>query len=94
MASFLAIILFIGAAFLMYVLYIIKKNPNSDETFPVAIIGAVIFTCVVGGISLLEEIYNPSMKPMDVYQGKTTLKYEVIDGVKVDSIVIWKEEIK
>lgn len=27
---------------------------------------------------------------MDVYQGKTTLKYTVIDSVKVDSTVIWK----
>ena len=32
--------------------------------------------------------------PMDVYQGKTTLKYEVVDGVKVDSIVIWKDDFK
>lgn len=30
--------------------------------------------------------------PMDVYQGKTTLKYEVVDGVKVDSTVVWREE--
>lgn len=32
------------------------------------------------------------MTPMDVYQGKTTLKYEVVDGVKVDSTVVWREE--
>jgi hypothetical protein len=29
---------------------------------------------------------------MDVYQGKTTLEYTVVDGVKVDSTVVWKEE--
>lgn len=30
--------------------------------------------------------------PMDVYQGKTTLEYTIVDGVKVDSCVIWKKE--
>ena len=27
---------------------------------------------------------------MDVYQGKTTLEYKVVDGVKADSVVIFK----
>lgn len=35
-----------------------------------------------------------TIEPIDVYQGKTTLKYEVVDGVKVDSIVIWKDDFK
>jgi hypothetical protein len=29
---------------------------------------------------------------MDVYQCKTTIKYEVVDGVKVDSVVIFKND--
>ena len=29
---------------------------------------------------------------MDVYQGKTTLEYKVVDNVKVDSIVIFKND--
>lgn len=35
-----------------------------------------------------------SLRPsaMDVYAGKTTLKYGVIDGVKVDSIVVFKDK--
>lgn len=36
------------------------------------------------------EYFFPSITPMDVYQGKTTLVYTVIDGVKVDSVVVWK----
>lgn len=31
---------------------------------------------------------------MDVYQNKTTLEYKVVDDVKVDSVVIFKEEFK
>jgi hypothetical protein len=27
---------------------------------------------------------------MDVYQGKTILEYTVRDGVKIDSVVVWK----
>lgn len=27
---------------------------------------------------------------MDVYQGKTTLEYKVVDGEKVDSVVVFK----
>lgn len=29
---------------------------------------------------------------IDVYKGKTTLQYKVIDGIKVDSCVIWKNK--
>ena len=29
---------------------------------------------------------------MDVYQGKTTLEYKVVDNVKVDSVVIFKND--
>ena len=31
---------------------------------------------------------------MDVYQGKTTLKYTVVNGIITDSTVVFKEEIK
>lgn len=30
--------------------------------------------------------------PMDVYQGKTTLEYKVVDGEIVDSCVVWKSK--
>lgn len=33
---------------------------------------------------------NPTA--MDVYQGKTTLKYTIVDGIKTDSCVIWKNK--
>lgn len=52
--------------------------------------GAVVFVIIW---VILNLTYTP-ITPMDVYQGKTTLKYEVVDGVKVDSVVVWKEELK
>ena len=28
---------------------------------------------------------------MDVYQGKTTLQYTIVDGAKIDSVVVFKK---
>ena len=55
------------------------------------------FAGFMGGVAMLlifigTNELSPDITPMDVYQGKTTLKYEVVDGVKVDSTVVWKEE--
>lgn len=44
----------------------------------------VIFLCIIG--LLIEE---PTA--MDVYKNKTTLKYTVVDGIKQDSVVIFKK---
>lgn len=35
---------------------------------------------------------EPKPTPMDVYQGKTTLEYTIRDGVKIDSVVVFKEK--
>lgn len=42
--------------------------------------------------SSVEKYHEP--KAIEVYQGKTTLEYTVKDGVKVDSIVVYKERVK
>ena len=38
------------------------------------------------------EYHEP--KAIEVYQGKTTLEYTVKDGVRTDSVVVYKEGIK
>lgn len=38
---------------------------------------------------MLKQI-NELPSAMDVYQGKTTLQYTVINGVKMDSVVVFK----
>ena len=42
------------------------------------------------GLFLLALSSTPTA--MDVYQNKTTLKYTIVDGVKTDSVVVWKKE--
>lgn len=55
------------------------------------------FICCLGGtcafaISLFVVIAcDCTPTAMDVYQGNTTLEYTVVDGVKVDSCVIFKK---
>lgn len=36
-------------------------------------------------------IYGPRSSAIDVYQGKTTIKYTIRNGVKVDSVVVFKD---
>lgn len=61
---------------------------KSDCFFIGAIVGVLVLSITLG------MIQSKTISPMDVYQGKTTLKYEVVDGIKVDSIVIWKDDFK
>lgn len=42
-----------------------------------------------GQENMLEKI-NELPSAMDVYQGKTTLQYTIINDVKIDSVVVFK----
>lgn len=48
----------------------------------------IILTCMVVGAA-----YQVEPNTMDVYQGKTAIQYTVVDGVKVDSCVVYKKDI-
>ena len=45
---------------------------------------------LISGLILMTGPSNP--QAIDVYQGKTTLEYKVIDGEIVDSCVVWKSK--
>ena len=47
------------------------------------LLGIIVHSCIISE--------NPTA--MDVYQGKTTLEYVVVDGQVTDSTVIWKNGI-
>ena len=42
-----------------------------------------------GQENMLKKI-NEQPSAMDVYQGKTTLQYNVVGGINVDSVVVFK----
>lgn len=68
--------------------FIWNINTDDDKSQKaVSLLLSMIFAMIfLGGIQSLV----PSA--MDVYAGKTTLKYGVVDGVKVDSIVVFKDK--
>lgn len=54
-------------------------------TMTVIVLIGLIFYC--GQVSGKREFPTA----MDVYKGKTTLQYTIVDGVKIDSIVVFKK---
>ena len=87
---FLAII--IGIIFIFLIIQCIQWNvdgePYAFGIFCGWISGMLI---VLEVICICESIYEPQPKAMDVYQGKTTIEYTMKDGIKVDSVVVFKE---
>jgi hypothetical protein len=54
--------------------------------------GVTFSFSIMIAVSAFVEFLSPSITPMDVYQGKTTLEYKVVDGEKIDSTVVWKNK--
>jgi hypothetical protein len=89
--------LFFGIAFLVisflfiFLIFVIKKETEDKEVVPAAVLGAMVATFFIGGIYLIDEYCSPSITPIDVYRGKTTLEITYRDSIAIDSIVVWKE---
>ena len=79
--------------FIVLALYISSRNDDGEFDMGV-ILGVIITTLLFLVLCILDDTNNPHPTAiptaMDVYQGKTTLEYKVVDGVKVDSVVIFK----
>jgi hypothetical protein len=73
------------------------SNNSKTAKFSDGILGGIIisifFIIEIGIVSDILAPNNPKPTAMDVYQGKTTLEYKVVDDVKVDSCVIFKNNI-
>lgn len=66
-----------------------KKKSNYNTGVVIGFIICGLFVLEVGFLYELNK--DPQPTAIDVYQGKTTLEYKVVDNVKVDSIVIFKK---
>lgn len=56
----------------------------------VLVIVLMLFTAL-GYVIAIRTLIDGKPTAMDVYQGKTTLEYTIRDGVKTDSVVIFKK---
>lgn len=87
MTGFDLVLVLICIIYLLVFLYVTVTE--KDKTF-ICAFGALI--CVYAMISIADRNYKPTA--MDIIEGKTTMEYKIIDGVKVDSTLIFKPEFK
>jgi hypothetical protein len=83
----------IGIAILLVVI-ICGNKKASEDVVPSAVLGAFIMSFLIIGIGIIYGFANPIITPMDVYRGKTTLEITYKEGIAIDSVVVWKEEVK
>lgn len=88
---FLAVI--IGLVIIFFLIQCTLWNKEGGETYGFGIFCGGIITAlfVLEMVCICESVSKPRPTAMDVYQDKTTLKYTIVDSIKVDSVVVWKE---
>lgn len=82
----------VGSLIILLFVFITLIGHGSSQKEPglvgVGIVGGII-TILLFAHSV-SEYHEP--KAIEVYQGKTTLEYTVKDGVRIDSVVVYKDE--
>jgi hypothetical protein len=63
---------------------------NNSDNWKFASISLLFSIALVALLGLLYLSSSP--QAIDVYRGKTTLEYTVKDGVKTDSVVVFKDK--
>lgn len=94
MELFLGITLLVASFLLGALIFIFRKETEDATVVPSAVVGALLMVFLIAGIHIMDEYYNSSIKPIDVYRGKTTLEITYRDSIAIDSVVVWKEEVK
>ena len=86
------LVVIVGLVIGVFLILCLQWN-REKETYGFGMLcgGFMVALCFIETICICEIIDEPCPNAMDVYRGKTTLKYEVVDGVKVDSVVVFKE---
>ena len=83
------IIIVFGVLYVVSLIWnVLTDNANGRfySAFLLTMLGIIFF--------ILLSLYGSRNIPtaLDVYRGKTTLEYKVVDDVKVDSVVIFKND--
>ena len=88
-----AITIGIFLIFLIFITLYLSDKKGDDFNMGIGM-GFVLFSLFIIETCLVTNIIkDPQPAAIDVYQGKTTLEYTIRDGVKIDSIVVWKGDI-
>lgn len=71
----------------------IQSNSNSNEDNLHQYLGVLVLVLFYTEIIIVADIiYGQKPTAMDVYQGKTTIEYTIRNNVKVDSVIVFKED--
>lgn len=83
------IMIVFGLSYVIFFIWSVSSNDKDSRANSAFLltISALIFFAL---FTSYENRNTPTA--MDVYQGKTTLEYKVVDNVKVDSVVIFKND--
>ncbi len=54
--------------------------------------GLGLFIGALISVYIYALIDSTTIQPIEVYQGKTTLEYKIVDGEVVDSCVVYKQK--
>lgn len=87
MALFFGIILLTIAILFVYM---IIEEGRTAVSF--SALGALTIIFIIVGINIIDDSLFPSITPIDVYRGRTTLEITYKDNIAIDNIVVWKEE--
>lgn len=84
----------IGIILLFFVCLLFYIDNRRDGKYEEgAVLGMIVTTLLFIEWMLVNSItIDTQPSTMDVYQGKTTLEYKIVDDVKVDSVVIFKND--
>jgi hypothetical protein len=82
----------VGILLVLLILITIHVSDKKVADFEAGInMGLLISIFFIIEVNLLSGIIgDPEPTPMDVYRGKTTIEYKIVDGIKTDSIVVFK----
>lgn len=89
---FVFLLICVATTIFLWVIFIKCCDKNEKESIifgwtlilmPILTLGAII--------SAFSDIF---ITPIDVYRGKTTLEITYKDSIAIDSVVVWKKEIK
>lgn len=95
MDLYFGIVLLLSVSFiLILIIFATNKETEDEDIFPCVVLGLLVMVFLIVGIYVLEQHCSPSIAPMDVYCGKTTLEITYRDSIAIDSTVVWKEELK
>lgn len=82
--------IYIAVVVLILIITVYVDINDKGTTFFGLSLGVLLVCFAMGAI---REIVPP-MQPIDVYRGNTTLEITYRDSIPVDTVVVWKEDIK